>query len=678
MSGGAGASRPGGPPAVPVTVAICTRDRGDAIVATIASVLAGDHADFELLIVDQSASAATRDAIAANFDDPRIEYHRADDVGLSRARNRVLRAARGEFVLMTDDDCVVRPNWIGANLDALAGVERPSLVFADVVPVDDPDGGFTPESVATGDAVVRSVSGWRPSSDGVNIGIGASMAFRRSDVVAAGGFDELLGPGAEFENADDTDMALRLLLAGRPIRRITTTGVDHAGARPPEEFRQLARGAAFGLGATAGKLMRWKPAPMAWFVAMLYWRLVGSDLVRSVVRLRKPPVLGRAVHLTRGLASGLRHPVDPSTHRFIVRRPAVAFITERHVGLRTFSENLERFVVEDDRIDSSWHPVEYTFGSTLADRLPALPESLRGALRGRAEVRRAIRRAGADAHLFLTQTPLALGGRLARRRPYVVVTDDTPRLFDTMAERYGKGGASGGLVGGLKHHVYVRGLRGAHRVIPMSLWARTSLIDDYGVDEGRIEVIPTGLDLDEWRPGEPNTSSVPRILFVGGDFDRKGGHDLLAALDLLTEPAELDVVTRSSIEPRPAMRVRRGLEPNSDELRRLYRSCDVLVLPSRAETFGNVLVEAAAAGLPAVVTDVGAMSEIVIDGVTGYVIDPGDVAALARRLDDLLGDPSRRAEMGRAARRSAEANFDGRVNARRVVDALLGAVSARS
>ena len=131
-----------------------------------------------------------------------------------------------------------------------------------------------------------------------------------------GGFDEYLGPGSGFHNAEDTDLALRALLAGHPIRRLNTTGVDHFGARAPEEFQMLTRNAAFGLGAMTGKLLRCYPLPMTQFAALLAWRLVGAEIVRSLMQLRKPPVWGRAVFLVRGIVSGLRHPIDTSTRRF--------------------------------------------------------------------------------------------------------------------------------------------------------------------------------------------------------------------------------------------------------------------------------------------------------------------------------------------------------------------------
>lgn len=358
--------------------------------------------------------------------------------------------------------------------------------------------------------------------------------------------------------------------------------------------------------------------------------------------------------------------------------PKVAFITERQVGLKTYSDNLERFVASDERVRPSWHPIDYQRGASLIDRLPGIPESLRGAARGRAQVRRAIESSQADAHLFLTQTPLALGGALARKQPYVVMMDDTPSLYDDMAAHYGEGGEDPAPIAKLKHQINVRGLQSAFRVLPMSQWAKASLVNDYGVDEANIDVIPTGIDLLAWKPRAKDVpaNDRPRILFVGGDFERKGGPLLLQAFERLSASAELDIVTRSDVPEAPGVRVHKGLQANSQPLLDLFATSDVFVLPSKGEAFPNVVVEACASGLPAIVTDVGGMAEMVVDGVTGFVIAPDDLDQFTARLNTLVGDASMRASMSREARRRAEQLYDGRVNARRVVDLLLDAASS--
>jgi glycosyltransferase involved in cell wall biosynthesis len=79
-------------------------------------------------------------------------------------------------------------------------------------------------------------------------------------------------------------------------------------------------------------------------------------------------------------------------------------------------------------------------------------------------------------------------------------------------------------------------------------------------------------------------------------------------------------------------------------------SLDVLVLPSAYEEMGSVLTEAMASGLPVVASDVGGIPEVVRDGVTGLLVPPGDVGALAAALDRLAADPELRARLSAGAR----------------------------
>jgi glycosyltransferase involved in cell wall biosynthesis len=357
-------------------------------------------------------------------------------------------------------------------------------------------------------------------------------------------------------------------------------------------------------------------------------------------------------------------------------RPRVTFVTEQQVGLRTYSENLRRFADHDDRIEACWAPVTYVDEHGWLERMSFLPKGVIGSLRGRIQVRKAMR-LPADACLFLTQTPVALGGRVARKRPYVIMVDDTPVLLDTMGEHYGLRPDKPGPIATVKRRISSIGLRRAYRVLPMSEWARRSLIDDFGVHHERAVVLATGIDLEQWTPDTTAHEAPMRILFVGGDFERKGGSVMLAAFDrLLRGTAELHVVTRSTLVAHDGVVPHYGMQPNSAELIALFRSCDVFVLPSRAEAFPNVVIEASASGLASIVTSVGAMDEMVVHGETGYVIDVDDDAELARLLQLLADDPALRSQLGAAARRRAEQCFDGRRNSAVVVDHLLAAANA--
>jgi len=90
----------------------------------------------------------------------------------------------------------------------------------------------------------------------------------------------------------------------------------------------------------------------------------------------------------------------------------------------------------------------------------------------------------------------------------------------------------------------------------------------------------------------------------------------------------------------------------------LYRSSDIVVAPSRwQEPFGLVCIEAGAAGLPLVATRVGGIPEIIEDGVNGLLVEPGDVVALAEKVQRLADDPTLRASIGQAARLRVERDF---------------------
>jgi phosphatidylinositol alpha 1,6-mannosyltransferase len=90
-----------------------------------------------------------------------------------------------------------------------------------------------------------------------------------------------------------------------------------------------------------------------------------------------------------------------------------------------------------------------------------------------------------------------------------------------------------------------------------------------------------------------------------------------------------------------------------EELAAWYASADVFVFPSTTETLGNVVLEALASGVPAVVSDEGGPQDLIADGETGYVFPAHDVATLAERLGVLLSDPALRRRLGEAARASA-------------------------
>jgi glycosyltransferase involved in cell wall biosynthesis len=171
------------------------------------------------------------------------------------------------------------------------------------------------------------------------------------------------------------------------------------------------------------------------------------------------------------------------------------------------------------------------------------------------------------------------------------------------------------------------------------------------------------------------------ILYGGGVIPLKRLLDLVEAMPLMLAVVP-DVrlrVAGSELDPAYAKRVRGrvrelGLEArvaflgalSRDEMVEEYRHASILVLPSGQETSPMVIGEAMAAGLPVVATRVGGVQDLVDDGVTGHVVDAGDVASLAARIADLLGDPDKRAAFGAAGRAKADRSFRRTVVATRV------------
>ncbi len=352
---------------------------------------------------------------------------------------------------------------------------------------------------------------------------------------------------------------------------------------------------------------------------------------------------------------------------------SATFVMEQHLGHRSYFQNLRRFIDPSELVDVNWVNVTYKQSKTIWNHIPLLPEKLRGPIIGRAQARQGLREKPADVALFNTQVPAVLGGRMVRQQPYVICTDITPIQYDQMGHHYGHQPDRVGFIRWYKNHVN-RGLfQKADRILSWSNWVRDSLIHDYDILPERIEVLPPGVDLEIWqpKPRAHNDGDPLRVLFIGGDFYRKGGEDLLTAVNMLPAGSvELVLVTRSPIPADEHITVYNDMRPNSPELIALSQSCDLFVIPTKAEAFGIAAVEAGALGLPVIATAVGGLVDTVADGETGFLIQPGDMAALAAHMRQLVEDSALRQQLGQAGREQAQRKFDARKNAARVIEIL--------
>lgn len=300
-----------------VTILVCTRDRGESVAVTIRSIFACAYPSFTLLIVDQSSDTRTELAIAAFRNDPRLRYIRTGTQGLSMALNIGLAFSSTDIVVMTDDDCEVPPNWISEMVAPFLRYPRVGLVFCDVVAgPHDPQAGFIPVSLSTRTLLIEDLAHWQ-TCDGVNIGIGAGMAVRRSAVETIGGFDPLFGSGSYFRSGNDVDITLNALATGLQVYRTNRVGVTHYGFRTYKQGRQLVYRNLFGLGGTYGQLLRRGHWIVLRYYAAIFANVVIIPALNDLAHRQPPRKLGRAFWLIRGLIEGLRVPPLPRTGGFL-------------------------------------------------------------------------------------------------------------------------------------------------------------------------------------------------------------------------------------------------------------------------------------------------------------------------------------------------------------------------
>jgi glycosyltransferase involved in cell wall biosynthesis len=287
-----------------------------------------------------------------------------------------------------------------------------------------------------------------------------------------------------------------------------------------------------------------------------------------------------------------------------------------------------------------------------------------------------------DAVVFHTQVTSLFSVGLMRQVPSVISLDATPINYDTVGEHYGHRQAGDGFLDRQKFELNRRAFHAAAGLVTWSDWARRSLVADYGVDSARVRVLAPGSAPEYFAIGDarqPTLFHDParrlRLLFVGADFRRKGGPLLVELMNgPLGSRCELHVVTQADVPAQPNVVVHRGLTANSPGLLKLFAEADLFVLPTRADCLGVVLMEAAAAGLPVITTDVGALRESVVPNESGLLIPPNDLRQLDMALNSLVDDPHRRQSMGRASYDLARHKFDAQRNNRSLLD-FVGALT---
>ncbi|MGH7902838.1 MAG: glycosyltransferase [Candidatus Dormibacteraceae bacterium] len=299
-----------------ITAVVATRNREDQIPTVLESLLAVEYDPFEIVIVDQSTNGLTRGAVEALAGgDARIRYEASDEVGVSRARNLGAALARGDIVAYTDDDCAVGPGWMEALAEEFQSSDV-SGVFGRVLPL---------ERRARDGAEIAFKDGGEPCQyEGRaipwHIGHGANMAFRRRDLLEAGGFDVMMGPGAPMPSHEDCDVSYRLLVAGRRLRYSPRALVYHRHWKDWSAQQHAERAYGLGAGGQFTKCLRCGDAYGMRLLAAWVWQLgvrrLGAGLLKW--RSRKVMYLGycQLVYPWIGIWRSFRYRVDRQSRTY--------------------------------------------------------------------------------------------------------------------------------------------------------------------------------------------------------------------------------------------------------------------------------------------------------------------------------------------------------------------------
>jgi len=295
-----------------VAVIIATRNRGSSAVTTVQSILANPYPSFKVLVIDQSDTTSTEEALAPFKTDTRFIYIHTKIIGLAHAHNLGISQSSSELIAITDDDCEVPANWLDRIVTAFGQDETIGMLFGNTLAMPhNAEEGFVPEYKITTARLVQS--SWRFSRAR---GMGACMALRRKAWLEVGGFDGLMGCGAPMQSGEDADMALRLNLKGYRVLETPQVQVLHYGFRTFAEGRQTVYRDAFGVGVSLTKPLRLGHLSLLpLFLYEFFW-LTLRPVIWNVVRWRRPFRFTMVRGFMAGVKAALASPLGAVFCRF--------------------------------------------------------------------------------------------------------------------------------------------------------------------------------------------------------------------------------------------------------------------------------------------------------------------------------------------------------------------------
>lgn len=296
-----------------ITVVIATKDREDKINDAVDSVINNNYDKFSIIVVDQSSITGTTNPNSIGKFKKQVSYIKSDTVGLSRAKNIGIKNAGTEIIAITDDDCVVPPNWIESIADAFSLNRRIGVVFGNVLPGNhDHTLGFIPTHVTKQPLMAKNIYD-KPYLEGIS----ACTALRKSMWEELNGFDNMLGAGSIFKSAEESDLTVKALINGYSVYETPSITVTHNGFRKWDEAYELIKSYWYGTGAMYSKYIKCGYLPILIVLTKLAykWAFQGSLIIEGLGTRQYR--LMRLYSFCRGFYSGLRTPVDRKKQLFI-------------------------------------------------------------------------------------------------------------------------------------------------------------------------------------------------------------------------------------------------------------------------------------------------------------------------------------------------------------------------
>lgn len=232
-----------------VSVVLCTRDRASRLPRIVRSIFRAARSvldyNVELLVVDNASTDETQNVLLSLAAESNIPLRVVDapEVGVCRAKNRGIRAASGDVVVFTDDDCEWADDYLVALLRYFASGSDPVVRGGRVALGDSDDMPFTIKELDH----MEVYDGTRHPGGFIH---GCNLAVSRSVFEIVGLFDERFGPGAEFRAAEDTDFVYRAYKKNLPVIYAPDMVVYHFhGRKSRNDVFRLNKSYQFGNGA---------------------------------------------------------------------------------------------------------------------------------------------------------------------------------------------------------------------------------------------------------------------------------------------------------------------------------------------------------------------------------------------------------------------------------------------